>query len=542
MLAAVVKTGSGRVPDASAPPLRLCGGLGACDDGNPCTDDTCDPTHGCTHAPNTALCDAGDACAVGGTCRLGACVPRGVRTCDDGNPCTDDACDPAQGCVHSSNTGTCDDGDACTVGDACAGGTCTPRGERRCDDGNPCTDDACDKAVGCVATSVTGRACDDGDLCTLGDTCVIGRCVAGADAPECDDGDPCTDDGCAPATGCVVIRNVCCGNLGVACPTGFECTGDEDSAWGAWCENRPIGQVHVPAGGFWMGCVEAKDGTCWSNETYQHYEHTDAYQMDTTAVTVAQYAAFLNSLQADGLHNECPPVPGWDVDCPAYQFGCPGPEDMTPCYEESTARNAIDPLVFDDPTPGWAPAPGQDMTPMGNVRFEGASAYCAWVGKRLCTEPEWEKAARGTCGAHGYADDDPACADGMPVYPWGDAAPDCEHVSNWKASQGVFPCGEVSLQLVDVASYPKGRSPMGVLGMSGVVMEWVGSPYADETFGGAPLMVDYPWPTPSHWTATIRGSTYFSPVFDHRISRRDWDWRDHVHWFLGFRCCSDAPP
>jgi len=85
----------------------------------------------------------------------GACVFTPV-SCDDGDACTDDTCDPATGC--RSEAVTCDDGDACTS-------------------------DTCDPVTGCSSTPMD---CDDGDACTV-DHCVDGTCVNGT---KCDfDGD-----------------------------------------------------------------------------------------------------------------------------------------------------------------------------------------------------------------------------------------------------------------------------------------------------------------------------------------------------------------
>lgn len=69
-------------------------------------------------------CEAGNACSTGGTCVGGACVAGTSPSCDDGNGCTDDSCDPVSGCVHRNNTASCDDGDVCTTGDVCGGGVC----------------------------------------------------------------------------------------------------------------------------------------------------------------------------------------------------------------------------------------------------------------------------------------------------------------------------------------------------------------------------------------------------------------------------------
>jgi len=198
------------------------GGLAAgCDDGNGCTDDTCDPAHGCVHADNTAPCDDANACTTADQCAGGICLGGPARSCDDHNGCTDDTCDPAHGCVHAGNSAQCEDGSVCTVGDACAGGVCVGGPGMRCDDGNPCTDDTCDPARGCVHSPNTAP-CDDGNACTTGDMCGGGTCLGGA-APACSDGNPCTDDGCDPGHGCIHSLNAAPCDDGNACTTHDEC-------------------------------------------------------------------------------------------------------------------------------------------------------------------------------------------------------------------------------------------------------------------------------------------------------------------------------
>lgn len=156
----------------------VCGSNAAlCDDGNACTSDSCDANGDCTHEP---------------------------VNCDDGNRCTRDLCDEATGCLTVADDGTaCDDGNACTSADACAGttcqgtvipGCCTTNGD--CDDGAPCTVDACRDG------SCTNEPTD----CAVADKCLAGFCDATGTcdtAPvSCDDSNVCTDDACAPATGC----------------------------------------------------------------------------------------------------------------------------------------------------------------------------------------------------------------------------------------------------------------------------------------------------------------------------------------------------
>lgn len=154
--------------DAGPPDAVMCGN---CDDGNPCTADACDTSTGqCTHTPTSGgTCNDNNACTSGDHCVNGACSGSPVN-CDDANPCTDDACNTATGCVHTNNTAACSDGNACTVNDVCAGGVCVPGAARVCNDGNPCTADSCNPATGCVFTN------DDTVCCAGNHQCRNGAC------------------------------------------------------------------------------------------------------------------------------------------------------------------------------------------------------------------------------------------------------------------------------------------------------------------------------------------------------------------------------
>ncbi len=229
-----------------------CVGSGAanCQDGNPCTDDGCDPAIGCTHIPNASPCEDGSLCTVSDTCLQGTCNPGVPANCDDANPCTDDGCDPTTGCTHTPNTEPCDDGDVCTDGDTCAGGSCQPGTQLGCGDGNPCTDDHCDPTQGCTYT-FANNPCSDGNECTGGDYCLNGFCFGGAPIP-CTDDSPCTDDTCHPAAGCLhtpiaapcndgsacttddhCVNGACTGGTAISCDDGNPCTADScDAATG----------------------------------------------------------------------------------------------------------------------------------------------------------------------------------------------------------------------------------------------------------------------------------------------------------------------
>jgi hypothetical protein len=187
-----------------------------CNDQDTCTDDSCDDATGCVYSSNTAACEDGDACTTGDTCNDGKCEGGKAPNCDDQDACTDDSCDSQKGCVYSNNAGACDDGDACTTGDTCTDGKCVGGKPLKCGDPNPCTDDSCDSKTGCVNANNTA-ACNDSDACTATDACDGGECVGGK-APNCDDANLCTDDGCKPESGCFNTNNT------DGCDDGDECT------------------------------------------------------------------------------------------------------------------------------------------------------------------------------------------------------------------------------------------------------------------------------------------------------------------------------
>jgi hypothetical protein len=151
-----------------------------CDDNNVCTTDTCNPATGCVFTNNTVACDDGNACTMNDTCANGACVGGPAPNCNDSNPCTDDSCNPATGCVHTNNTAPCDDGNACTTTDACKAGACVGSNLVVCRPLDQCHDvGICNPANGQCSNPVKhdGTTCDDRIACTT-DTCVSGVCVS----------------------------------------------------------------------------------------------------------------------------------------------------------------------------------------------------------------------------------------------------------------------------------------------------------------------------------------------------------------------------
>ena len=196
------------------------GKLQSCDDNNACTADKCDTKKGCVSLPVGVSCTDGDACTIGDACKDGTCVKGAFKTCDDNNTCTADSCDPKSGCTYVNSLANCTDGDACTVGDGCKQGKCVPGAPQKCDDGNACSDDACDKTKGCVQKANANK-CDDNNACTVGDACKAGFCQGGTKPLACDDKNPCTDDFCRPDKGCVKLLST------KLCDDGDACTVDD---------------------------------------------------------------------------------------------------------------------------------------------------------------------------------------------------------------------------------------------------------------------------------------------------------------------------
>ena len=194
-----------------------------CDDGNICTDDTCDLVDGCQVAFNDDPCDDDDPCTDQESCEAGLCAASVPLVCEDGNPCTQDTCG-AEGCAFPpDDAGACDDGNPCSTGDHCSGGSCHVTGTLICDDGDVCTDDVCDPATGCDTVD-NDALCDDGDACTPTSQCAAGDCV-GTGAVTCDDNNPCTSNTCDPSAGCQFPADDTAGCTdGDACTTGDQCS------------------------------------------------------------------------------------------------------------------------------------------------------------------------------------------------------------------------------------------------------------------------------------------------------------------------------
>ena len=452
-----------------------CTSDAACSDGLWCTTDTC-VFGACAHALDP-VCDDGNACTAD-SCKGPTCLhPPASGACSDG-----DVCDGIDTCVNGScvsGTGPpCDDGIACTF-DSCTGAGCVSiANDATCADNNTCTLDAC-TSIGCTHTLSNG-ICDDGNVCTY-DVCENSKCLHGNVKFECPDSDPCTDDTCVGAA-CVHTFNtapctaklLCVGSgvcqLGV-CGGGGNCgdgtcdCGEYDTTCPADCPSEAL----IPAGGFLMGCVPG-DPDCLPNESPQHKVTLSPFYIDVYEVTVGK----MQQCMAAGV---CNPVTG------------------VSCNAGVTTKVTH---------------------PVNCISWSDAAAYCKWAGKRLPSEAEWERAARG--GVDGS------------IYPWGNTL-DCNHAL-WNESM-IGGCGFVGDQ--PVASKPLGKNGFGLYDMSGSVSEWTADWYDAATYA-TPTSSDPQGPPSGQYKVARGGSFASSDPAQLRTSLRVFGSLSSGGYWMGFRC------
>jgi len=244
--------------------------------------------------------------------------------------------------------------------------------------------------------------------------------------------------------------------------------------------------VYVPSGEFTMGLeIEQSMESCrnYGNPcSYEWFEinspkHTielAAYWIDQTEVTNAMYSDCVNA----GICNE--PV-------------------------EISSRTR----------PGYYLSNEFSEYPVIHVTWEDAKTYCYWVGGRLPTEAEWEKAARGF--------DDR-------IYPWGNSLPNYEIANYWDTQ-------DLNGDTVAVGSYPNGASPYGALDMAGNVWEWVNDYYDGNYYSVSPK--ENPTGPLEGENRVVRGGTWHFQWDILSTIRLSWNPESQLDQ-LGFRCARSA--
>jgi len=255
--------------------------------------------------------------------------------------------------------------------------------------------------------------------------------------------------------------------------------------------------VEIPPGTFRMGlsfhqitdmlemCWQV-DKHCtrwWYKDEYpDHMVYLDAYWIDIYEVTNQEYLEFV---QATGHR-------------PALDDTC----DTEACRGGNWWGGASFPEEIKN-------------QPVTQVSWHDAKEYCEWRGKRLPTEAEWEKAARGPMGN---------------LFPWGNDMPPgkATYRRKWR---GVH-------TMTDVGSYPNGASVYGVHDMAGNVWEWVGDYYSDTYYEEGPRH-DPPGPFMGKYRS-IRGGSWRDLAHTLRVSRRNYELPAGRFDHIGFRCALSA--
>ncbi len=217
-----------------------------------------------------------------------------------------------------------------------------------------------------------------------------------------------------------------------------------------------------------------------TDEEQVHEVYLDTFWIDRYEVTAADFAAFLNRHA-----------------------------DQSKRYFE--LGNAVTVEKVDG---HYRAREGLERWPVNRVSWYGADAYCRDVGKRLPTEAEWEKAAKGT--------------DARP-FPWGSTFPNND-IATFRRPFSRF--GFDAMKPVD--SMPEGRSPYGAHHMAGNVWEWVSDWYDPAYYDDSPR--ENPQGPQNSLTKVLRGGNWYFKAYYMRTTYRFNEYPDAFKVWQGFRC------
>ena len=236
--------------------------------------------------------------------------------------------------------------------------------------------------------------------------------------------------------------------------------------------------VLVPAGPFRMGTEQGA-----GDERPERTVFVSAFQIDRYEVTVAEYESCV------------------------HDRSCSEPYSGPEAYR----------LHFEGDFTNWG-KPERALHPVNAVTWFQANTYCRWANKRLPTEAEWEKAARGTEGQR---------------YPWGDEDPDCGWIVMDDGGDG---CGQESTW--PVGSKLRGASPYGVLDMSGNVWEWVADWWSRDYYVAGPTRDPLNNESGEDGLKVLRGGSLAdqNPHIHLATNRLAYGPKSRFDYTIGFRC------
>ena len=236
--------------------------------------------------------------------------------------------------------------------------------------------------------------------------------------------------------------------------------------------------VTVPAGEFQMGCNPATDPVCeYIPEEKLHTVYLDEYRIDKYEVTFQRLQKCIDAggcqeLEGGGMFNY-----GWE---------------------------------------------GNDLLPVNGINWYAAKTFCEWEGKRLPTEAEWEKAARGT---------------DLRTFPWGFEEPTCEYAVMDTMYAGNLGCGTGNV--MNVGSKPMGASPYGAMDMAGNVWEWTAD-WHDENYYYESPYENPQGPETGQYRVTRGGDLFSRQGFELRVTGRFPYYPSNPSPAIGFRCAKSV--
>jgi formylglycine-generating enzyme required for sulfatase activity len=267
----------------------------------------------------------------------------------------------------------------------------------------------------------------------------------------------------------------------------------------------PDDMALVPAGEFFMGSPAGTDNL--PDEQPQRRVYLSSFFIDRHEITNEAYHLFVKST------------------------GYRTPENANP---SSTLWSNATPMA------------GIERHPVVNVSWNDAVAYCHWAGKRLPTEAEWEKAARGTDARRYPWGNDWDIAKANSASYWAGRTVEFNSGADWEAfwirGEGARLAKEKGLKgevlTMPVGSFPQSLSPYGLYDMAGNVAEWVQDWYDPNYYRSAPL--SDPAGPERGAIKSMRGGSWLKPAVSLRTTDRDWGTMDSRPSGTGFRCAKDA--